>query len=153
MDLIHIDIDPEELTRIQQPFLAIEADLALALPALLAEIAGRVYTIEIKKGLHERATETLRKTGFRRVMTRHGDGYFGWKEEAPFDAIIVTCAAGHLPPPLWEQLKVGGRMVIPVGGPYEVQRLVLATKQSDGSRQSKTITLVRFVPVTRGEDQ
>ena len=81
------------------------------------------------------------------------DGYYGWPEEAPFDAIIVTCASGHLPPPLWDQLKPGGRIVIPIGGPYEIQRLVLVTKQPDGRRRSQTVLGVRFVPMTREPGQ
>jgi len=86
------------------------------------------------------------------VHCRTGDGYHGWPEHAPFDVIIVTCAAGHLPPPLWEQLAPGGRIVIPIGGVYEVQRLVVLTKQTDGSRRSRTVMPVRFVPMT-GEAQ
>ena len=120
--------------------------------AVLTHLTPHVYTIEIVKPLVERARRTLRDQGYSEVESRHADGYFGWKEEAPFDAIIVTCAAGHLPPPLWEQLKPGGRIVIPIGGPYEVQRLVVITKTPDGKRRSKTITAVRFVPLTRDFD-
>jgi len=116
--------------------------------AVLAHLTPNVYSIEIIKPLAERAERTLRDQGYTEVKCRQGDGYFGWKEEAPFDAIIVTCAAGHLPPPLWEQLKLGGRMVIPIGGPFEVQRLVVVTKTPDGQRRSKTVTSVRFVPMT-----
>ncbi len=82
------------------------------------------------------------------MTLRAGDGYYGWAEHAPFDAIIVTCAAGHLPPALWKQLKPGGRIVIPIGGPFEVQRLVVVTKSEHGKRRSKTIMPVRFVPMT-----
>ncbi len=117
--------------------------------AVLAHLTPHVYTIEIIKPLAERAGLTLRKQGYTEVHTRRADGYFGWKEEAPFDAIIVTCAAGHLPPPLWEQLKPEGRIVIPIGGPLEVQRLIVVTKTPEGKRRSKTITAVRFVPLTR----
>lgn len=117
--------------------------------AVLAHLTPHVYSIEIIKPLAERAGKTLRQQGYAEVKTRRGDGYFGWKEKAPFDAIIVTCAAGHLPPPLWEQLKPGGRIVIPIGGPHELQRLVLVTKTADGKRRSKTVTAVRFVPLTR----
>lgn len=116
--------------------------------AVLAHLTPNVYSIEIIKPLAERAERTLRDQGYTEVRCCQGDGYFGWKEEAPFDAIIVTCAAGHLPPPLWEQLKPGGRMVIPIGGPFEVQRLVVVTKTPDGQRQSKTVTSVSFVPMT-----
>jgi protein-L-isoaspartate(D-aspartate) O-methyltransferase len=120
--------------------------------AVLAHLTPHVYTIEIIKPLAERAEKTLREQRYTNVHCRRADGYHGWKEEAPFDAIIVTCAAGHLPPPLWEQLKPGGRMVIPIGGQYEVQRLVVMTKLEDGSRRSETILSVRFVPLTRESD-
>ncbi|MHC5006096.1 MAG: protein-L-isoaspartate(D-aspartate) O-methyltransferase [Planctomycetota bacterium] len=120
--------------------------------AVLAHLTSEVYTIEIVKPLHGRATKTLAGQGYDDVRTRRADGYFGWPEHAPFDAIIVTCAAGHLPPPLWEQLAPGGRIVIPIGGPYQTQRLVVMTKEPDGSRRSKTILAVRFVPMT-GEAQ
>ncbi|MCH8152954.1 MAG: protein-L-isoaspartate(D-aspartate) O-methyltransferase [Planctomycetes bacterium] len=119
--------------------------------AVLAHLTPNVYTLEIIDPLFERAAGVLRKQDYGAVRTRRGDGYFGWVEHAPFDAIIVTCAAGHLPPPLWEQLKPGGRIVIPIGGPYEVQRLIVVTKQLDGSRRSLTVMSVRFVPMTREE--
>jgi protein-L-isoaspartate(D-aspartate) O-methyltransferase len=118
--------------------------------AVLAELTPQVFSIEIVEPLARRAAATLLEQGYDQVRTRCADGYFGWPEEAPFDAIIVTCAAGHLPPPLWDQLRPGGRMVIPLGGPYEVQRLVVATKREDGSRESEAVTSVRFVPLTRG---
>jgi protein-L-isoaspartate(D-aspartate) O-methyltransferase len=117
--------------------------------AVLAHFTPHVYTIEIIKPLAERAEKALRDQGYKEVQCKRADGYHGWAEEAPFDAIIVTCAAGHLPPPLWDQLKPGGRIVIPIGGQYEVQRLVVVTKQEDGSRKSETIMAVRFVPLTR----
>lgn len=116
--------------------------------AVLAHITPFVYTIEIVEPLFERARATLHDNGYESVQTRHGDGYYGWKEEAPFDAIIVTCAAGHLPPPLWDQLKPGGRIVIPIGGPLSVQRLVLVEKTPEGERQSDSVMAVRFVPMT-----
>ncbi len=117
--------------------------------AVLAQVTPHVYTVEIIKPLAERASAALASQGYKTVRCRHADGYHGWKEEAPFDAIIVTCAAGHLPPPLWQQLKPGGRIVIPIGGPYELQRLVVVTKTAEGKRRSKTIIPVRFVPLTR----
>lgn len=117
--------------------------------AVLAHLTPHVYTVEIIKPLAERAARTLTEQGYASVQTRRADGYFGWAEHAPYDAVIVTCAAGHLPPPLWEQLKPGGRIVIPIGGPHEVQRLVLLTKTPEGKRRSRTITAVRFVPLTR----
>ena len=119
--------------------------------AVLAQLTPHVYTIEIIEPLAQRAAKALKEQGYKKVKTRCADGYFGWKEHGPYDAIIVTCAAGHLPPPLWEQLKPGGRIVVPIGGPYEVQRLVVITKTADGKRKSKTITAVRFVPLTRRE--
>jgi protein-L-isoaspartate(D-aspartate) O-methyltransferase len=124
--------------------------------AVLAHLTPHVYTIEILEPLAERASQVLEEQGYRKgdegVKTRHADGYFGWPEEAPFDAVIVTCAAGHLPPPLWEQLKPGGRIVIPIGGTYSVQRLVVIEKGEDGKRTSRTAMDVRFVPMT-GEAQ
>ena len=115
------------------------------------EIAGEVFSIEIVGELAESARRILVELGYQKAHVRHGNGYLGWPEEAPFDAIIVTCAAGHLPPPLWEQLKPLGRIVIPIGGPYELQRLVVMTKNQDGTRRSRTVISVRFVPMTRRE--
>ncbi|MHC4081173.1 MAG: protein-L-isoaspartate(D-aspartate) O-methyltransferase [Planctomycetota bacterium] len=120
--------------------------------AVLAHLTNEVYSIEIVEPLYERATKTLTGQGYDTVRCKRADGYFGWPEHAPFNAIIVTCAAGHLPPPLWEQLVPGGRIVIPIGGPYQTQRLVVMTKQPDGSRRSQTVLAVRFVPMT-GEAQ
>ena len=118
--------------------------------AILAHITPHVFSIEIVEALAQKARKTFDGQGYKEIQTRSGDGYFGWKEKGPFDAIIVTCAAGHLPPPLWEQLKPGGRIIIPIGGPYEVQRLVKVEKTLKGKRRSKTVTYVRFVPLTRG---
>jgi protein-L-isoaspartate(D-aspartate) O-methyltransferase len=118
--------------------------------AVLAELTPHVFTIEILEELAERARRSLAAAGYGGVHTRQGDGYHGWPEEAPFDAIIVTAAAGHLPAPLWEQLKPGGRVVIPIGGAYEVQRLVLVKKRADGTRESESLMGVRFVPLTGG---
>ncbi len=117
--------------------------------AVLAEITPNVYTIEIIKALYQRAEATLKKFGYETVVVRQGDGYFGIEEFAPYDAIIVTCAAQHVPPPLFDQLKTGGRMVIPVGGSFETQRLLLVTKDEEGKRRSETLELVRFVPLVR----
>lgn len=115
--------------------------------ALLAEITPHVYTIEIIKDLYETAKDRLKKLGYTSCDVELGDGYYGLKRATPFDRIIVTCAALHIPPPLWEQLAVGGRMVIPIGGPYEVQRLLVVSKDADGRRSSRTLELVRFVPL------
>ncbi len=119
--------------------------------AVLAHLTPHVYTIEIIKPLHDGAKKSLTDQGYANVQCRAADGYNGWPEQAPFDRIIVTCAAGHLPPPLWEQLKPGGRIVVPIGGPKEVQRLVLIEKTADGQRRTQTIAAVQFVPLTRSD--
>jgi protein-L-isoaspartate(D-aspartate) O-methyltransferase len=116
--------------------------------AVLSELTPYVYTIEILKPLYEQSFERFARLGYRTIRVRLGDGYDGWPEQAPFDEIIVTCAAGHVPPPLWDQLRPGGRMVIPIGGVYETQRLLVLTKQPDGSRTSRNVLPVRFVPMT-----
>jgi protein-L-isoaspartate(D-aspartate) O-methyltransferase len=116
--------------------------------AVLSELTPYVYTIEIVEPLCKQAAERLAALGYKTIQVRCGDGYDGWPEQGPFDGIIVTCAAGHVPPPLWDQLKPGGRMVIPIGGTYETQRLVVLTKQPDGQRQSRNVLPVRFVPMT-----
>lgn len=118
--------------------------------AVAAEIAPKVYTMEIIEPLYERARDTLKRLGYNNVIVRHGDGYYGLPEFAPFDRIIVTCAALHIPPSLFEQLKPGGKMVIPVGGQFDTQRLLLVEKDEHGKRTSKTLELVRFVPLVRG---
>ncbi|MDX9817404.1 MAG: protein-L-isoaspartate(D-aspartate) O-methyltransferase [Desulfococcus multivorans] len=117
--------------------------------AVLAEMGMQVYSMEIIRPLAETAAETLRAEGYDQVSLRVGDGYFGWEEKGPFDGIIVTAAADHIPPPLLSQLKNGGRMVIPVGGPFSVQQLVLVAKDEDGALTTRQILPVRFVPLTR----
>jgi len=116
--------------------------------AVLTELTPYVYTIEIVEPLARRARETFERLGYKTIQCRQADGYDGWPEAGPFDGIIVTCAAGHVPPPLWEQLKPGGRMVIPLGGSFETQRLLVLTKQPDGSRRSRNVLPVAFVPMT-----
>jgi len=116
--------------------------------AVLAKLVRQVYSIEIIEPLVVAAEARLRNLGYRNVAARLGDGYFGWQEHAPFDAIIVTAAASHVPPPLIEQLKPGGRMVIPVGGRFTVQYLLLLEKTEAGEIQTRQITAVRFVPLT-----
>lgn len=116
--------------------------------AVLAELTPYVYSIEIIEPLLKQAADRLARLGYKTIQTRCTDGYDGWAEAGPFDGIIVTCAAGHVPPPLWDQLRPGGRMVIPIGGVYETQRLIVLTKQADGGRRSRTIIPVRFVPMT-----
>ncbi len=121
--------------------------------AILGEITPRVFTVEIIEPLYESASNTIKKLGYRDVTVRLGDGYYGLKEFAPFDRIVVTCAALHIPPPLFEQLRPGGRMIIPVGGRFETQRLLLVEKDPDGKRRSQTIQLVRFVPLIGGDSR
>jgi protein-L-isoaspartate(D-aspartate) O-methyltransferase len=118
--------------------------------AVLAEMGVRVYSIEIIRPLAEGARSRLKKEGYDEVELTVGDGYFGWEANSPFDAIIVTAAADHIPPPLIAQLKKGGRMVIPVGGRFAVQQLVLLTKDRDGAVATRQLLPVRFVPLTRG---
>jgi protein-L-isoaspartate(D-aspartate) O-methyltransferase len=118
--------------------------------AVLAPLADRVFTIEIVPQLAARAGERLAERGYGNVSVRSGDGYYGWQEEAPFDGIVVTAAASHIPPPLIAQLRSGGRMVIPVGGPFFVQQLMLVEKAADGTVTSRQLLPVRFVPLTGG---
>jgi protein-L-isoaspartate(D-aspartate) O-methyltransferase len=117
--------------------------------AVLAELVTSVYTIEIVEPLGRRASETLQALGYRNVHTRIGDGYGGWPEHAPFDSIIVTAAARDIPQPLIDQLKPGGRLVIPVGESSEVQELVVIEKMQDGRISRRRTLPVRFVPLTR----
>lgn len=116
--------------------------------AVCAEIAREVYTIEIVPELAKSAAEQLKKLGYRNVFVRAGDGYFGWPEKAPFDAIIGTAAAGRIPPPLLEQLKPGGRMILPLTGPLGYEYLELVTKDKDGEVKRAKVMPVRFVPMT-----
>lgn len=116
--------------------------------AVLAELIDRVYSIEIVSELARRAAQDLKRTGYDNVTTREGDGYYGWEEQAPFDAIIVTAAADHIPPRLLKQLKPGGRMVIPVGSRFMVQHLVLVNKTEDGDIITEQLLPVKFVPLT-----
>lgn len=116
--------------------------------AVLAELVDSVYSIEIVEELAKRAAVDLERTGYTHINTRRGDGYYGWKTAAPFDAIIVTAAASHIPPPLIKQLKVGGRMIIPVGGRFMVQHLVLVTRETADKVITRQVLPVRFVPLT-----
>lgn len=115
--------------------------------AILAKIAKKVTTIEIRKRLYEKATEILGKMGFTNIHTLHGDGYFGWERAAPFDCIIITAAVDHIPPPLLDQLKNGGRLILPLGNPLSYQHLALVTKKDD-DYTVRQITGVLFVPMT-----
>jgi protein-L-isoaspartate(D-aspartate) O-methyltransferase len=119
--------------------------------AILAEIVGKVYTIELIADLGNAATERLRALGYRNVEVRIGDGYAGWPEKAPFDGIVVTAAPPQVPQALVEQLKPGGRMVIPVGSSGAAQELLVLTKRADGSLERRSVLPVRFVPLVPGK--
>jgi protein-L-isoaspartate(D-aspartate) O-methyltransferase len=114
--------------------------------AVLAEIVSEVYTIEIRKRLAEGAERLLGDLGYRNVKVKYGDGYFGWKEHGPYDAVIVTAAANHIPPPLIRQLKEGGRLIIPLGSTIYTQMLTLATKRK-GELDVMQLGGVAFVPM------
>ena len=116
--------------------------------AILAEIVRKVYTMEVVPELGNAARERLIKLGYRNVEVRIADGYDGWPEQAPFDAIVVTAAAEYIPPPLLKQLKDGGRMVIPIGSPFLVQTLMLVEKKG-GQITTTQLMPVRFVPFRR----
>ena len=117
--------------------------------SVISRIADTVYTIEIIPQLAEQAKGVITSLGYDNIVTSSADGYYGWPEAAPFDAIVVTAAPDHIPPPLIEQLAEGGRMVIPVGDPFLVQYLVLVEK-IDGEVRSRQLMPVRFVPFTGG---
>ncbi|OGT95218.1 MAG: protein-L-isoaspartate O-methyltransferase [Gemmatimonadetes bacterium RIFCSPLOWO2_02_FULL_71_11] len=118
--------------------------------AVLAAIGCEVFTIEIFEALAGSALERLARLGYDRVSVRHGDGFDGWSDAAPFDAVIVTAAAGFIPPPLVDQLRPGGRMIIPVGTVYGVQYLVLVEKAASGEVHTRQLLPVRFVPLLSG---
>lgn len=118
--------------------------------AVLAELTDRVYTMEIIPALADTADKRLKETGYTSVNVRQGDGYHGWPEAAPFDAIMVTAAAEFIPPPLLQQLGEGGRMIIPVGSPFYVQHLMLVEKKQ-GKITTRSLMPVRFVPFRRSQ--
>jgi protein-L-isoaspartate(D-aspartate) O-methyltransferase len=118
--------------------------------AVLAETGARVWSIEIFEALAQQAKERLASLGYSNVNVRHGDGYAGWPDAAPFDAILVTAAADSVPPALLEQLAPGGRLVMPVGDPKTHQELVLIQKDARGRLASRELIPVRFVPLLRG---
>jgi protein-L-isoaspartate(D-aspartate) O-methyltransferase len=119
--------------------------------AVLAELGADVYTIEIIEMLGREAATRLSELGYKNVTTRVGDGYMGWPERAPFDSIIVTAAAPDVPQALADQLKVGGRLVIPIGTPMGAQTLYVAEKGTDGKLKRREVLAVRFVPMTGGK--
>jgi protein-L-isoaspartate(D-aspartate) O-methyltransferase len=118
--------------------------------AILFELTDQVYTVEIIAPLAERTQHLFEALGLTGIAAREGDGYYGWNEQGPFDRILVTAAAEHIPPPLVQQLKPGGRMVIPVGPKWGHQELLLVTKSNDGEIVTRSLLPVRFVPLTGG---
>jgi protein-L-isoaspartate(D-aspartate) O-methyltransferase len=153
---------------ISQPFIvALMTELAAVAPdhvvlevgtgsgyqaAILAQLARKVCTIEIVPQLAETATKTLKDLAYDNVSVRLGDGYAGWPECGPFDAIVVTAALGQVPPPLIEQLKVGGRLVMPLGPAYTTQQLTVVEKIAPDKTTTRAGALVRFVPFTRSQN-
>jgi protein-L-isoaspartate(D-aspartate) O-methyltransferase len=115
--------------------------------SILAEIVKEVFSIEIKEKLHHRSTETIQALGFTNIKTLFADGYFGWEEHAPFDAIMITASVNHIPLPLFQQLKDGGKIILPLGNPYSYQVLVLVTKKGEDYIMEE-ICGVSFVPMT-----
>jgi protein-L-isoaspartate(D-aspartate) O-methyltransferase len=119
--------------------------------AVLAEVVSHVYTIELESSLSERAAATLRELGHRNVSVRTGDGYAGWPEHAPFDVILVTAAPDHVPQPLLDQLRPGGRLIVPVGPTLAVQELRVIEKDAAGHVSTRSVSPVRFVPLRRAQ--
>jgi protein-L-isoaspartate(D-aspartate) O-methyltransferase len=117
--------------------------------AVLAQLVRHVYSVEIVPELADSASAVLKKLGYNNITVRAGDGYAGWPEHAPFDGIIVTAAAGEIPPPLLQQLKPGGRLVIPVGGHWDAQELLIVEVDAQGKVSKESKLPVRFVPLTR----
>jgi protein-L-isoaspartate(D-aspartate) O-methyltransferase len=118
--------------------------------AVLAATGADVYTIEIFRAHADSARSRLERLGYRGVTVRHGDGHDGWAEVAPFDAVVVTAAAGHIPPALTRQLRPGGRMIIPVGSVYGAQYLILVEKNAEGTLRTRNVLPVKFVPMLSG---
>lgn len=140
-----------DLARVQPDHTVLEVGTGSGYQAaVMAHLARSVYTIEIIEPLGHQAAQRLKAMGYANVEVRVGDGYHGWEEHAPYDAILVTAAAGHVPPPLIRQLKPGGRMVIPVGAPFMVQQLMLVEKNLQGTVSTRQILPVQFVPLTGG---
>lgn len=116
--------------------------------AVLAEIVRDVKSIEIRQGLARTAAAKLKELGYANVAVKYGDGYFGWEEHAPFDAIIITASVNHIPPPLIKQLKEGGRLILPLGSTVYYQTLTLVTKRKGGELDVQQLDPVAFVPMT-----
>ncbi len=121
--------------------------------AVLSRLVAKVYSMERIKELADDAAARLRRLHYDNVEVRHGDGYFGWPEHAPFDGIIVTAAAPHVPQPLVEQLRPGARLVIPVGGVFSAQELIVVERGSDGRARRRDVLGVAFVPLTGGDHE
>jgi protein-L-isoaspartate(D-aspartate) O-methyltransferase len=138
-----------DLLRVQPDHVVLEGYQA----AVLAHLVRRVHTIEIVPALAQSAGARLQRLGYDNVATRSGDGYYGWEEAAPFDGIIVTAAASQIPPPLIQQLKPGGRMVIPLGAPFALQHLVLVERNAEGRVTTRQLLPVAFVPLIGGTRQ
>lgn len=120
--------------------------------AILSELCEKVYTLEIIEALGAQAQARLEQLGFANVEVRIGDGYYGWAEHAPFDVILVTAVASHIPPPLLKQLKPGGSLILPVGTRFTTQQLVLVRKSADGHITTRQVLPVAFVPLTGGHE-
>jgi len=120
--------------------------------AILAHIVDSVYTIEIVEALYVQAKKRMEDLNYDNILVKNDDGYYGWEEYGPFDAIVVTAAAEFVPPPLIEQLKDGAKMIIPIGTPFTTQQLLLVEKKADKIK-TKNLMFVRFVPFTRAKDQ
>jgi protein-L-isoaspartate(D-aspartate) O-methyltransferase len=116
--------------------------------AVLSGLVREVYSIEIRKGLADRAAARLKELGYGNVRVRYGDGYFGWPEHAPFDVIVITAAANHIPPPLIRQLKEGGRLILPLGSTVFFQNLTLVTKKRGGELAVEQMGADAYVPMT-----
>lgn len=114
--------------------------------AVLAHLTDKVYSVEIRQNLARKAAEALKKLNYGQVQVKQDDGYFGWEEHAPFDAIIITCAANHVPPPLLKQLREGGRLIVPLGSTLYFQSLTLITKKNDKPSVRHILDVV-FVPM------
>jgi protein-L-isoaspartate(D-aspartate) O-methyltransferase len=144
-----------DLLRVQPDHVVLEVGTGSGYQAaVLARLVRRVHTIEIVAALAQSAGARLQRLGYDNVATRSGDGYYGWEEAAPFDGIMVTAAASQIPPPLIQQLKPGGRMVIPLGAPFALQRLVLVERNTDDGRvTTRQLLPVAFVPLTSGSRQ
>lgn len=120
--------------------------------AILAHIVDSVYTVEIVEALYVEAKKRLKDLNYDNILIKNSDGYYGWEEKGPFDAIVVTAAAEFVPPPLIEQLKDGGKMIIPIGTPFTTQQLLLVEKK-EAKIKTKNLMFVRFVPFTRAKDK